>query len=384
MLIDRVTLTETDDERELSGYIDGFRLFIRVPRDVKLVASPEPFIATCFLEALSRGGTLQVDSDLGVSPVLQSNLDTLQLIYREWNHDFKKVTLECADAEPRTGIPGVATMYSAGVDSAYTFVRHYQDITHLVRIFGLDFNDHPDETAAIVAADRSYADEHGKTYIPVRTNMRVYVDERNIDYASFWGFPLYAVSLALGIEQFIFPSSYTYSELEPASGHPLTDPLWANEQIQIEHDVCIRRSDKLRGIIDSSHAMERLHVCWREPVDNCGTCSKCVRTAVALRVLGARTDAIPDDNVLEGLRNLNINDESGLTFFVDNLALAEERGDDEVARLLRKEIARYRRSKIIPELDHLFLGGMLRRLHRRLRKPQWLSTIGLTPKQRRY
>ena len=38
--------------------------------------------------------------------------------------------------------------------------------------------------------------------------------------------------------------------------------------------------------------LDTLHVCWQErSADNCGTCEKCLRTLIALEVLGARERA---------------------------------------------------------------------------------------------
>ena len=384
MLIDGLTLTEKGGKRELSANIDQFRVWIRVPADVQLMESAEPFIAVGFLEALSRGETVKIDSEVGISKPLLYKIEILQLIYRNWNSDFKPVRFDCSTAEPRSPIPGLATMYSAGVDSTYTLLRHEEEITHMVRLFGIDFSDTPEATTRIIEHDSGYATDLGKRYIPVRTNFREYANERKILYDAYWGFPLYAVALALGFSRYLFPSSYTYSELHPASGHPLTDPLWGNGQIQINHDICIRRSEKLKLIVKSPHALSRLHVCWRLPVENCGSCRKCVRTAIALRILGAKTDNIPETSVLEAIRKQRIVGESALTYNADNLLLAQEHEDYEVCRILKKAIRRYERSKVMSELDHLFLNGALRRVHRRLTKPKWLSLITLVPKERPY
>ena len=182
MLIDGLTLTEKDGERELSANINKFRVWIRVQADVQLMESAEPFLAAGFLEALTRGGALKIESELGISKPLLSNIEVLQLIYRNWNSALKPVTLDCSTVEPRSPIPGVASMYSAGVDSTYTLLQHDQDITHMVRLFGLDFSETPEETAQIVEHDSAFAREIGKRYIPVRTNFRDYVHERKIDF----------------------------------------------------------------------------------------------------------------------------------------------------------------------------------------------------------
>ncbi len=383
MLIDGLSLIEKGGERELSANIDQFRVWFRVPADVQLMESADPFLAIGLLEALSRGGTIKIDPKARISKPLLSNIEILNLIYCNWNGDFKSVRFDCSIADPRSPIPGVATMYSAGVDSTYTLLRHEDEITQLVRIFGIDLRpDNPEQTAQIIEHDTAYATEVGKHYIPVRTNIREYANKREIIWESYWGFPLYAVALALGFSRYIFPSSYTYSELHPASGHPLTDPLWGNGQIEIIHDICIRRSEKLKHIVKSPHSLSRLHMCWLLPIENCGYCSKCVRTAIALHILGAKADNIPASSALEILRKQRIGDD--LTFFMDNLLLAQEYKDHEVYRILKKAITRYERRKTLSEIDRNFLGGVLRRLHRHLKKPDRLSFIRLESKEHSY
>ena len=384
MLIDGLTLTEKGGERELSANIDQFRVWIRVPADVQLMESAEPFLAGGFLEALSRGGTVKIDSEIGISKRLLSNTEVLQLIYCDWRRNLNPVTVDCSTAKPRMPIPGLAIMYSAGVDSTYTLLRYEEQITHMVRLFGYQNLDNPEKTAQIIEHDNAYTTERGKRYIPVRTNFREYLNERRINIASYWGFPLYAVALALGFSRYLFPSNYSYSDLHPSGGHPLTDPLWGNGQIQIDHDICVRRSEKLKHIVKSPHALPRLHVCWRLPAENCGYCSKCVRTAITLRMLGAKTDNMPEISVLDALRKERISGKEDLMYFVDNLLLAQDCGDHEVYRLLKKKIRQYQRSRILAEFDHLFLNGVLRHLHRRMAKPEWQSSITLAPKERPY
>ena len=128
------------------------------------------------------------------------------------------------------------------------------------------------------------------------------------------GVPALRRRFGAGVLSLHFPFELHYSELHPASSHPMTDPLWGNGQIEILHDVCIRRSEKLEQIVKSPHALSRLHVCWRKAVENCGYCAKCVRTALALRILGAKADAIPESSALEILREQRIVDAGDLTF----------------------------------------------------------------------
>jgi hypothetical protein len=154
--------------------------------------------------------------------------------------------------------------------------------------------------------------------------------------------------------------------------------------VQFVHDILVRRSEKIEKIAEVPKALENLHVCWKLPMENCGRCSKCIRTGVTLRLLGVTTDSIPVDTATEMLDKMQVRDESGLTFLEDNLILAQEKGNTEIERILLKKIRGCIRSQAFPQLDRIFLGGTVRRLYRRWRNPDWLSAITLVQKERPY
>jgi 7-cyano-7-deazaguanine synthase in queuosine biosynthesis len=70
----------------------------------------------------------------------------------------------------------------------------------------------------------------------------------------------------------------------PDGSNFITDPLWSSGYTQIIHDGAdSRRNDKIKFIAENSNALSILRVCWQDKGYNCGQCSKCLRTMVALR-----------------------------------------------------------------------------------------------------
>ncbi len=383
MKITHLELVEQDGKTELSAQLDDFHLWFRFPREIQVANSIEPFLACGFLAAIAYDREIAISSEYPISSTLYENLEQLQIIYHSWNYDLNIIPVNCSVVPPETPVPGVASLYSAGVDSMYTLLRHQQSITHMIRLFGFDFIESSGDVGRVIAHDQHFADMMGKQYIPVESNFRIYADSRKLSFPAVYAFGLYAVTLALGFERSYFPSSHASGELFPESSHPLTDPLWSNGKTRIVHDVGLRRSEKMQEIVKHPAALANLHVCWRYPIENCGRCSKCLRTLVTLRLLNERSNIFPELS-LEALQKLRIRDESGLTFVADNLILAEEKQDWELYRILKKIICRYQLDEMKPKLDEIFLGGRLRRLHRKLRKPDWLDYVSLVPKERKY
>jgi pyruvyl transferase EpsO len=105
-----------------------------------------------------------------------------------------------------------------------------------------------------------------------------------------------AYALAPNHGKVYIASSNSYVDLHTWGSHPLLDPLWSTEAVQIVHDGGETRMNKLRALVQYPEAVARLRVCWRNPGSfNCGHCEKCVRTMLALRALGVeRCAAFPD------------------------------------------------------------------------------------------
>src|SRR5207302_11088078 len=78
--------------------------------------------------------------------------------------------------------------------------------------------------------------------------------------------------------------------VRPWGAHPLVDPRWSTEAVDVVHDGCeANRIEKIRRQIASSPlALQSLRVCWRgdSASYNCGECPKCLRTMLALHLAG--------------------------------------------------------------------------------------------------
>jgi hypothetical protein len=137
---------------------------------------------------------------------------------------------------------------------------------------------------------RAAAADLGKELIEVETNMRAVTDPYEA-WQLAHGVVIAAVTLLLQgqLERIYVPASFAYADLAPWGTHPLLDPLWGTEAIDLVHDGCeLVRAEKVAQIATHDVVLEHLRVCNQQASKyNCGKCEKCVRTMLNLRLAGA-------------------------------------------------------------------------------------------------
>jgi hypothetical protein len=127
----------------------------------------------------------------------------------------------------------------------------------------------------------------------MRFNLRDLDDDLDFYIEQFFGAALAAAghALASSIDSFSIASSYDVRHTIPNGSHPYVDAYFSSSSLAVRHDGAgYTRLEKLRVLAEWPEAIERLQTCnYRPPpagMANCGTCEKCLRTAVGLLVLG--------------------------------------------------------------------------------------------------
>ena len=248
--------------------------------------------AACLLPAMASASSLHVAGP--VSPRLLSSAERIQEIFHAWAPDkLHPITVEAerrADSAPEPGTQ-VACFFSAGVDSFYSTLKHQDEIDALVFVYGFDVALSDKVLRERVRTGvRNAAGELGKPLVEVETNLRAFSDQ-HVNWELFHGAALASVALLLqqSFRRIYVPSTLSYRQLVPWGSHPLVDPLWSTEGIELVHDGAdTSRFQKMERLSSSEAAMHWLRVCWRNPDSayNCGRCSKCMRTMAELEVLG--------------------------------------------------------------------------------------------------
>ena len=219
-----------------------------------------------------------------------------------------------------------------------------------------------------IKRNTSFVHSFGKTRIPVEYNHYQFGYRYNLSRNLTQGSALASVALLLGFPRVYVPSAYSYNQLIPLGSHPLTDPLYSNEYVEIIHDGAeVRRVDKIIKIAECESALANLTVCLDAMNVNCGKCSKCIRTMNPLKLLHVSAPFPPLPS-LKAIRNNLISDDIEEIFFKENIDLAVQVGNQELRDFLSACIKRYERRQFFKEFDRVLLGKLIKRAYRRIIK----------------
>jgi len=277
-----------------------------------LRVSGDPFLVWLAPLAATRGEALRLEVPVDVHLLLQ--VKEVLRIWHVWYPqladvdiiapDLSRAGLDAAGLAASPALPAhsarrTASMFTGGVDSFFTVLRHDAGegtpatipIDDLLYVHGFDVS-----LANTVAAERiqaslqQAADALGKRFVPVATNLR---DTRFC--ATDWprlahGAALAGVAHALSgqYHTVLLGSTAGYGDLHFWGSHPITDPLFSSSRLTLLHDgAAFMRVQKTEYVVRWRVALQHLRVCWKSAAgDNCGTCNKCIRTMLSLEALG--------------------------------------------------------------------------------------------------
>jgi 7-cyano-7-deazaguanine synthase in queuosine biosynthesis len=273
-----------------------------------------------------------------VSPRLLGSAALIQEVFATWTADLEPVELVVAPSAPPPPPPGrgVAAFFSGGVDSFHTLLRNVDEITHLIFVRGFDFHRRvPAIRAPATETARRVARELGKELVEVDTDVHDFTNPIfQWEYYMVAAMATVAHLLGDAVERVFIPAEHTYADLVPWGSHPLVDPLWSTESVELVHDgAASRRTEKVAYLARSELAMDVLRVCWRNTggAYNCGRCEKCLRTMIALHAAGAleRCATLPSSIDVEEVAAMELSNASDLGFARENRSALERLGNAE-------------------------------------------------------
>jgi hypothetical protein len=306
-----------------------------------LSGSVEAALVLASMGAMRNG--VPVISKAPMSRTFLKNQEKLSEIFTGWFPEFSP--LEALAEEQYQASPSatgrVGCFFTGGVDSFYSFLTHRSEITDLVYVHGYDIKlEDVAHRQAVTEMGRKLERETGVRFIEIETNaIRLFKDFGKWGLHGH-GYGLGAVARLLSgyLDKIYIPSSFATAELLPWASHPATDPLFSDEALQVVHDACIERTEKIVFLSAQDVALRNLRVCW-ENVDgeyNCGRCEKCLRTMTALYGMGvlAKSDTFPRHIKPKMIRRLVVDAESSRRFISDNITFLRSKGmgDSEVAQ----------------------------------------------------
>jgi hypothetical protein len=335
----------------------------------------DALVCVGLLPSMLRGEPLTLPKSLPVDGLLLDHLDQLQEIFlawaSHWRLNLRRIPIEATRGDS-VGPPAnrVLSFFSGGVDGTYTAIRNRDTITTALLLRGIDMQLANEELWPQAEASATRLAQHfGLPLATLTTNVRYLGYHSGLKWADhFQGAALAAIGHALGYGRVLVAATSSLADLGPYGSHPLTDPLWSSSTTTIVHEGAVPRTEKIRAIGSDPVVMEVLRVCWRDSGYNCGRCGKCLRTMVALHLLGIAAPTFPERIDWRAVGEIRLGDPSEWSFFRGLLELERERPDASARRALE----RIRRASLMTsglrDLDAAF-GGPVAWLKERLRSP---------------
>ena len=351
----------------------------------------DPFVPALLVPCLMAGEDLEIAPP--ISARLLRSLVPIQDIYTAWwrgtmtRVEVKATAREAAPAPPSRG---TGLFFSLGVDSFYSLLKDMRrlpsvapPVTHLIFMRGLETPIEAvkgDELVEKRIAEVSA--ESGKELILGETNIRTVFP---LDWSKFYhgaGLAAVALSLSEGLGHVLIAGAYSYRDMQLVGGHPLLDPLWSTERLEIIHDGSeLTRAHKIADLLAREPlALRNLRVCIANDAGdwNCGLCPKCIRTMISFRLAGALDlvetlpNRLPEDIHLR----LPLSPPSALIYLKENIELGKETGlAPELVGTLERALRNHHRRAAVQTLlgdsrvgrSILFLADIRRGIRRWLR-----------------
>lgn len=337
---------------KITGLEQTGSLRFRLP--IRYAPAPEAMADAMLPVGLMLSMASKQDLDL-VAPVstrLLANSGTVQDIFHSWypkKLQHIQVHASARDYSPEQKDKLTLSTFTAGVDAFYTLDKHFDEISSLLYVYGFDTPLNDKGLRARMSHHLNEAANHaGKTLIEGVCNARRFLNPHMSWSKVSHGATISSFALLLSghHETFYFPASYSYADLYPWGSHPLVDPLWSTEYLTIIHDGAeASRVEKTRKIAHNPSAQKHLRICFKKKGNyNCGNCSKCLRTKMALELEGqlGKFETLDHEIDLGELKRLGVRSQSDLIFARENYEFAVEQGHEAIASTLRGMIEAYR------------------------------------------
>lgn len=352
VLIERVAARETAKGGQVRALVrigDERRdIWFRV-RGAEVSGTANAFLAAALVPAMVRGWPLYISS-ASISRRLVSSLPHIQKILKSWWPQLHEVTVQSDVISVRkpTGARS-ATFFSGGVDSFYTLLTRRALIDRLVFVRGFDIRRRQAALwkRALLSA-KQVANKVETPLIVVDTNVRDFLDEwAHWEFAHGVALASVAYSIAPTLHTIMIPASHSFADQFPWGSHPMLDPLWAIEGLNVLHAGSeANRAERVAAISDWQLALDHLRVCWLNPKGayNCGRCEKCLRTMISLHAAGAlgRSKTLPNRLPRAQLRRLDFGALGIVAHGLENIqALGAIQGNEWIIESIRRAINTY-------------------------------------------
>lgn len=263
----------------------------------------DPFLLAGLFQAMRYARRVRVHGR--VSPSLLENVGAFVRTWKGWRpHRYHAPRILVAQAREDGRAPqrdAAVLSFSGGLDSCFSAWRHAGpsaaeegprlEAALMVHGFDIPVDDDTTFGLAVENSERLVADL-GLEFLQVATDVRALGDDWDDAHGAAIGACLHLVRRRFTTG--LVAGSHSTDTLRfPWGSNPRTDPLLSSATFRIAYDaVEFSRMAKARGVADWPEAMQRVRVCWEGAARerNCGTCVRCLGTALCF---AAEDVAIP-------------------------------------------------------------------------------------------
>ncbi|WP_226007312.1 hypothetical protein [Natrinema salinisoli] len=321
IIIDRLTANDGTLECSVRASADLERFVtdepFRTSYDVSIADVPDgvlaiPVLAQVCPVAWANGADVYVDEvDATFARALEDVAESLSAMY-EFIDGGTLYARSTIDPDPE-GTDETGLLFTGGVDSTYSYVRHREESPTLISIRGWTITpDAGDDEKwdALRSRVSSFAHEHDCETAFVQSNMLSFLDhpmllahyKRHVDggwYSSVGhGLGLLGLCAPLAYARgmtdlYVAATHWDGIDLEWGSRPDIDDHVrWAGTQCHHDgYDLTRQeRLDRIADYVRTESPTLQLQTCNDRMDGNCGVCEKCYRTAVGLRLSGLEPD----------------------------------------------------------------------------------------------
>lgn len=305
---DGLLLGRLSCSRNIRKYIRSNLFYVKYDKDIHNVSSSIlyiPFVSNVITFAWAIGADIYIRE---LDEMFLESLDKIKTIMKRWYPIFPfsaRVIVENI-ASNNFDCKGYGLLFSGGLDSTASYIKHRDQKPNLIMIWGADIPPNRiDFWNKIKNHYKKFADQEGIEINFVRTNMH-FLRESMLTFkfgkyltdSSWWGALQHGVGL-LGlcapltvterIGTIFIASSHNQELFDYRWGsHPLIDNKVSWVNVKVIHDgYASTRQEKIRNAvknyIKNTGRHPLLRVCYSQFNDfNCGKCEKCSRTITGL------------------------------------------------------------------------------------------------------
>ena len=281
-------------------------LWFRVPQAYgdMLTERSDPALVALLLPAMLGGEDIHAEGECSPDLLHQLRSDLMHVLHRLLPEHREIVITSGSTGQMVGPAAGVATGFSAGVDSFSTLVDHYyaEDLpggTGITHLLYTNVGSHGKRGAVKFRERlerlRPTARAIGLPLIEVDSNLDSFI---TTSFKRTHTLRNAAVALLLqrGIGRFYYSAAYSYdgtairADAPIAAADPIVLPLLSHASLSLRSSGSRhRRVDKIARVAEITTSHDTLDVCVSEGITtrNCSRCSKCLRTLLTLEICGA-------------------------------------------------------------------------------------------------